>query len=277
MGRPGLPLERAAAGPLAGRGLWTFWAHQLRMALAGLSDGARSRWTSRVAYASVVLAGGLFFYRASARFWSGGIDPAVPTVALVAAAALALWCRRDYDAAGPALAAVAGAACAAGVVVSFHGTLPLTSLAVFGLLTLIGARLLFEKRWPLWLAFLVVALAALYQGYHAGQVLRRDTTLPVAHAASMGVLLAAVFFVCYRALPADATAERPSLRVPGLLAMALAALWQLAEHREWAGGPVASDLAMGMARLPVLAILLLVGAWRRAPAGGPRWRCATSE
>ncbi len=273
-GEQGLSLVLFAAGALAGLLLLTLWAHQLRMALAVLSASARERWTSRVAYASVVLAGGLFFYRTSAPYFIGGVDPAVPLVTLITAAALGLWCRRDHGAAGLALALVAGAA---GVVVSFHGTLPLASLAVFGLLALIGARLLLEQRWPLWLALLVVAFTALYQGYHAGRILRHDTTLPVANAASMGVLLAAVFFVCYRALPADATAERPSLRVPGLLALALATLWQLAEHREWAGGPVASDLAMGMARLPVLAILLLVGAWllwprRRRfaaqPAGG---------
>jgi hydrogenase/urease accessory protein HupE len=186
-------------------------------------------------------------------------------VTLVTAAALGLWCRRDYGGAGLALAIVAGAGCGAGVVVSFHGTLPLASLAVFGLLALVGARLLLAKRWPLWLALLIVALTALYQGHHAGQILRHDATLPVANAVGMGVLLAAVFLVCYRAIPAGDRAGRPSLRVPGILVMVLAGLWQLAEYREWASGPVAADLAMGLARLPVLAILLLFGAWLAWP------------
>jgi hypothetical protein len=48
--------------------------------------------------------------------------------------------------------------------------------------------------------------------------------------------------------------------LPGLLAVVLAGLWRLAEYREWVSGPVAADLAMGVARLPVLAMLLL-GAW----------------
>ncbi len=269
-GEQRLSLVLFAAGALAGLLLLTLWARQLRMVLVGLSDDARERWTFRVAYVSVVLAGGVFFYRMSAPYFSGAVTPAVPMVTLVTAAALGLWCRRDSDirdggATGLVLAMVAGAFCAAGLTGSFHVALPLASLAVYGLLALLGARLLVKKRWPLWLALLFVVLTALYQGYHAGQILRHDTTLPVANAAGMGVLLLAVFFVCYRAIPASDLAGRPSLRVPGLLAMALAGLWQLAEYREWASGPVSADLAMGLARLPVLAMILLLGAWLAWP------------
>ena len=74
------------------------------------------------------------------------------------------------------------------------------------------SRLLFERRWPPWLALSVVAVTALYQGFHAGQVLRHDATLPVAHAPGMGVLLAAVFMLCYRAVPENGLAawrDRP--------------------------------------------------------------------
>jgi hydrogenase/urease accessory protein HupE len=264
-GEQGLSLVLFAGGALVGLLLLTLCAYQLRSALVSLPDDARVRWTFRVAYASVVLAGGILFYRVSAPFFGGGVTPAVPMVTLVSAAALGLWCRRDYQATGLVLATVAGASCAAGVGVSFQGALPLASLAVFGLLALVGVRLVLAQRWPLWLDMLIVAVTALYQGFHAGQILRHDTTLPVANAVGMGVLLAAVFLICYRAVPADDLAGRPSLRVPGLLAMVLAGLWQLAEYREWASGPVATDLAMGMARLPVLAMLLLLGAWLAWP------------
>jgi hydrogenase/urease accessory protein HupE len=268
-GEQGMSLVLFAAGALAGLLLLTLCGDQLRMALAGLSNGARDRWTFRVAYVTAVLAGGVLVYGASAPLFGGGVTPAVPVVTLVTAAALGLWCRRDYGAdhevGGLVLAIVSGAFCAAGVSVSFYGALPLASLAVFGLLALVGARLLLAKRWPLWLALLIVAVTALYQGYHAGQILRDDTTLPVANAVGMGVLLAAVFLVCYRAIPASDVPGRPSLWVPGLMAMVLAGLWQLAAYREWASGPVSADLAMGMARLPVLAMILLVGAWLAWP------------
>jgi hydrogenase/urease accessory protein HupE len=262
-GEQGLSLVLFAAGTLAGLLLLTLCADQLRLTLVGLSDDARQRWTFRVAYVSVVLAGGILFYRASAPFFSGGVTPAVPVVTLATAAALGLWCRHDYGAKGLVLAIVAGASCAAGVSVSFYGALPLASLTAFGLLALVGARLLIAQRWPSWLALLVVAVTALYHGHHAGQILRHDATLPVAHAVGMGVLLAAVFFD--RAIQAGDLAGRPSLWVPGLLAMVLAGLWQLAQYREWWSGPVAADLAMGMARLPVLAMILLLGAWLAWP------------
>jgi hypothetical protein len=264
-GEQGLAFVLFAAGALAGLLLLTLCADQLRLALAGLSDDARERWTFRLAYASVVLAGGFFFHRASAPLFGGGVAPAVPVVALVAAAVLGLWCRRDYAAAGPAPAIVAAAACAAGLSVSFHGALPLTSPIALGLLALVGARLLLAKRWPLWLGLPIVAVTALYHGHHAGRILRHDTALPVANAAGMALLLAAVFFVCHRAVSAGDRPGRPSLRVPGLLALVLAGLWQLAEHREWASGPVAADLAMGLARLPVLAMILLLCAWLAWP------------
>jgi hypothetical protein len=264
-GEQGLSLLLFSAGTLVGLLLLTLAAQQLRVALVSLSDDGRERWTFRVAYVSVVLAGGVFFYRATAPFFSSGVSPAVPLVTLVTAAALGLWCRRDYSASGLVLAILAGAACGAGVSVGFYGALPLASLAVFGLLALVGARLLLATGWPFWLALLVVGLTALYQGYHAGQILRHDTTLPVANAAGMGVLLVAVFVVCYRAIASDGLAGRPSLRVPGLVAVVLAVLWQLAEYRAWVSGPVAVDLAMGLARLPVLAIMLLLGAWLAWP------------
>jgi hydrogenase/urease accessory protein HupE len=261
----GLSLLLFAAGTLAGLLLLTLCAHQLRVALGGLSAVSRERWTRRVAYLSSLLAGGVLLYRASTPLFSGALTPAVPLVTLVTAAALGLWCRRDCGAKGLVLAVVAGVAFAAGVGVSFHGSLPLASLAVFGLLALVGSRLLLARPWPSWLVLAVVAVAALYQGHHAARILRHDTTLPLANAVGMSVLLAAVFLVCYRAISAVDQAGSSSLRIPGLLTMLLAGLWQLAEYREWASGPVAADLAMGLARLPLLAIALLVAAWLARP------------
>ena len=259
-GEQGLSLVLFTGGTLAGLLLLALCAQQLRSALAGLSAAARKRWTHRLTYATVVLAGGIGFYQASALYFSGGIVPAVPVVTLVAAAALGLWCRRDYADEGLVLGMVAGTTCTAGVILSFQGNLPLASLAVYGLLALLGARLLLARRWPLWLALLIAGVTALYQGHHAGLILRHDTTLPVANAVGMGVLLVAVFVICCRAIPAGDRAGRSSLKVPGILAIALAGLWQLVEYRDWVSGTVAADFAMGRAHLPVLAIVLLLGA-----------------
>jgi len=172
-----------AAGVLAGLFLLALCARQLRFALTCLPALVCEQWKFRVAYSSAVLAGGVFFYRACTPFFSGGAIPAVPLVTLVAAAALALWFRRVYGAAGRATAIVAAAG-TVGVIVSFHGTLPLASLAVHGLLALVGAQLLFSNRWPLPGALSIIALTALYQGFHAGRVLNHETALPVANARS---------------------------------------------------------------------------------------------
>jgi hypothetical protein len=158
--------------------------------------------------------------------------------------------------------------------VSFRGSLPVTSLAVFGLLALVGARILVNGHIPLLLDLLLVSLAGLYQGFHAGQILRADSVLPVANAAGLGVIVVGVFFVCSRFVSAMGSHEIPSLRVPGFVVLALAGLWQLAEYADWVRGPVASDLAMGLARLPLLSVLFLVAAWLAWPR---RRRFATDE
>ncbi len=269
----GLWMVLSAFGALAGLLVLTLLAQQLRSALLGLSDATRERWTFRIVYVSAVLAGGVFFYRASAPWFSGGITPTVPLATLVTAVALGLWCRRDYSSNGLVLAIVAGAFCAAGLMVSFDDTLPLASVAMFGLLALVGARLLVESRWPLWLALLVVAATAMFQGYHAGQIQRHAATLPVANAVGLCALLAAVFLVSFRAIPAGERSGQPSLRIPGLLVILVALLWQLADYREWLGGPVAADLAMGLVRIPVLTLILLLAAW----LAWPRRRRFTSQ
>jgi hydrogenase/urease accessory protein HupE len=214
-----------------------------------------------VTSAALVLAAGIFFYRSTAPLFTGGTSPAVPLVALMTAAAIGLWCGQDYPAHGWLLGLTAAAACAGGVFVSFHGALPQASVAVFGALALVGARLVARHPWPLWLGLLVVAVTALYQGHHAGMILRQDATLPVADAVGMGVLLAAVFFVCFRSVSYGDQVGRPPLTVAGILFMGLAVLWQLAAYRDWVRGPVAADLAMGLARLPVLAMVLVIAAW----------------
>ncbi len=262
-GEQSLSLLLFATGAIAGLLLLVLCIRQLQQALVGLPDGVRERWTYRVAYVSVVLAGALFFYRATAPIFTGGVDPVVPLVSLAAAAALALWLRRKHGAAAIALAVFAAVLFAAGLIVSLQGALflPLAALAAYGLLAVIGARLMLAGAWPTWLVSVVVAVTALYQGYHAGQVLGHEAALPVANAAGMGVLVAAVFLVFYQALPAGDDSGRPSLRVPGFLALGLAALWQLADHREWLAGPVATDFAMGIVRLPVLAVVLILVSW----------------
>jgi hypothetical protein len=46
----------------------------------------------------------------------------------------------------------------------------------------------------------------------------------------------------------------------GVIAVVLALAWRLIEYRGWIGGTVASEMAMGLVRLPVLTIFLLLAA-----------------
>lgn len=260
-----LSLGLFAVGTLLGLLLLAVWAELLRKALAGLGEEAGERWTRRVASLIAVLAGGLLIYRLTAPFWAGSVAPLVPLVTLITTVALALWCRRDFAAesgVGDLVPAAIVAVCwTLGVAVSFSGALPFTDEAVFGLLALVGARLLSVRPWPFWLGLSTLAATALYHGYHAARMLGQETTLPVANAVGAGLLLTGLYLLAYRALPADDPGGRSPLKLAGVLTVAVALLWQLAEYRDWANGPVAADLAMGFARLPMLAAILLAAAW----------------
>ncbi|MHC4711890.1 MAG: hypothetical protein ACYTAN_01290 [Planctomycetota bacterium] len=270
----------AAVGGLAGLALATLCAHELRSALGGLSEGARERCVFWAGYLSGVLGCALCLYQVSAPAFIGGVTPAVPAVTLVAAAVLGLWCRAQRGFKGAVAAIPAGALFGVGVALSFRGvTLPLTTLVVFGLLALLGASLLLPARRPAWAAFIAVAAAAGYHGVHAGHLLRDNTSLPVANAAGMGALVAFLFYACYRATRGapDGRLALP-VRVCGALTAALAVLWRLAEYREWFGGPIAAEAAMGFVRLPVLAVVLLLAAglaWPRKRRFRPRAAAVT--
>ena len=82
----------------------------------------------------------------------------------------------------------------------------------------------------------------------------------------MGALLVFLFYVCYRTAPVRISTglSAQSVRIVGVVAVASAVLWRLGEYRDWFSEDLSAEIAMGFARLPVLAlVLLLVAAFAR--------------
>ncbi len=168
--------------------------------------------------------------------------------------------------AGFAALAVAGAAM--GLV---RVSLPAASLLTLGSLLVLGGALALARpldaRWAL--AVAVVAVPA--HGWSTAAMLVENVSRSTA--ATFGALLVAVFvFHAGLAASRDLHVGEVSLpvRLLGAGVAALAVVWRCTEYRSWFEREVATEAALGLARLPLLSFALLLVAcflwmrWRRA-------------
>ena len=250
-----------AIGAMAGLTLPVLGVRELKAVLLGFFADIPAKLIFWIGYLSGVVACALFLYELSTPAFIGGTTPLVPIITLITAVVLGVWGRLRSGLRGSIFALTAGVLFAFGIVLSFKGiALPLTTLVIFGSLAYLGATLLFPIRRPTWLVLLVVGVAAMYHGYFATQHLRDSTSLPMANAVGLMALLSFLFYACYRTTPEKLHSGLAGLpvRVFGTVAAALAILWRLVEYREWFAKELAAEIAMGLVRLPVLAVTLLL-------------------
>jgi hydrogenase/urease accessory protein HupE len=261
---PGLGLSRFeqsigfflfSLGVFLGLAMLVLCAHELRAASEFFPDAVRDRWVFLIGYLAGVAACALFLYQASAPAFVGAVTPAV------------LWCRTWKGTHGIWLGVLAGIFFVVGLALNFQRVeLPLDTLAVFGSLALLGAALILPRRLPLSAALGMVPVAMFYHGWYAGHLLRDNTSLPVANAAGMVVVVTFLFYACFLITERDSHGEVPLFfRGCGAAAMLMAVLWRLGEYQQWLDGPITSELAMGLLRVPLLAAVLLVAAWLAWP------------
>jgi hydrogenase/urease accessory protein HupE len=241
----------------------------------GTRQGRGHFW---IVYGAGLLAAALFWYEASTLAFVEGIVPGLPVVFWVAIGCLGLWCRVQTGCWSSGLALVAGSCFGLGLVFSFlNVTLPLQSLVTLVFLAYLGVTLLFSLPGSMWLRIFLVAGGMFYYGCATGYHFRDTTALPVAHGVGAAVLLSFLFYICYQIMQGRIMPSFP-VRVCGLLACALSVLLRLQEYRDWFQDEILPTLAMGSLQVPVLAVLLLLGAglaWPRkrhfqvAQAGGP--------
>jgi hypothetical protein len=243
-------------GVLVGLTVPALASHEWQTLTNRLSGRFRDRFTRWISYMIGVAAAGVLLYQASAPLFGGGVTPSVPALTLVTTAVFGLWCRMQ----GVRWIAVLGGLCfGAGMVLSFQGmTLPFLTLALFSTLIFLGATLMWPRQLPMLVTVPVAVVAMFYHGCYVGEVLYVNTSLPVANATATVALVAFLFFAFYSA----AEEGRPGrvVRAMGAITVLLALVWRLIEYRGWIGGPVASEMAMGLIRMPVLTILLLLAA-----------------
>ncbi len=245
-----------ALGVLGGMMMPALAAYEWQKLTGRFSGRFRDSVTLWIPYLIGVAAAGMLLYQASAPLYGSGMTPAIPVLTLVTTAVFALWCRMQ----GLKWLALIGGLCfGAGMVLSFQGVmLPFLTLALLSTLIFFGAILLWPQRWTVAVTIPVAVVAMFYHGWHAGDILQANTSVPVANATSTVALAAFLFFVCYSAVEVGRPGR--AVRAIGVITMVLALAWRLIEYRGWIGGSVAAEIAMGLVRLPVLTILLLLAA-----------------
>jgi hydrogenase/urease accessory protein HupE len=255
----------SALGTLAGLVLVLSCAALLLAGVAGLRDGARERLRYWIAFLAGASACGIGLHQATAPVIAGGVTPTLPLAALLGAIALGTWCGVRASRAQLLVALVAGGLVAAGMALSLRGeSLPQTTLVLYGSLALVGLLLARSVRGPGWLALSVVAVSCLYQGAHAGDILREDAVLPVAQATALGALLAFLYAAAWHGASGRG-ADAAGVRWLGLATLLFAVMWRLLEVRDWMRGDVAVEATVGLFPLPVLAIALLLAALLMRP------------
>jgi hydrogenase/urease accessory protein HupE len=135
------------------------------------------------------------------------------------------------------------------------------TLVVSGSLFLFGILLVLGKRIERHLLQSFTAVAVLGHGWHTGQALVENVSLPIASAFGAGVVAVSVFYAssCLTS-PPRSEAVGKAARLLGFLVVVLAVSWRLGEYHRWLDVQVATEAALGLLRLPLLAVLLLLGA-----------------
>ena len=245
-----------AVGVLGGLIIPALIAYEWHKVTDLLSRHFHDRVTIWIAYLIGITSAGILFYQSSGPLFGSGITPVVPLLTLVTTVVFGLWCRKL----GLKWLALSSGLCfGIGMVLSFQGLpLPFITLVLYSTLIFLGATLQSPRQWPLIVTVPVAVITMFYHGWYAADMLRANTSLPVANVTATGALVAFLFFVCYSAIETG----RPGrvTRMIGVISVVLALGWRLIEYLGWIEGPVASEIAMGLVRIPVLTILFLLAA-----------------
>ena len=148
--------------------------------------------------------------------------------------------------------------------------LPSASLLTLGSLLVLGGSLALNRPLAARWAFTVAMVAVPTHGWSTASVLVENVSRSTA--VTLGAVLVAVC-VFHASLAASRNLGTEDLSLPvrilGAFVAVLAVAWRLAEYRSWFEREVATEAALGFARLPLLSFTLLVVAvllwmrWRR--------------
>ncbi len=232
---------------------------ELRQILKSISS---QRWLERVGFLAGVMSVGLLIHRATALVFVPTGLPRAPFELVLFATILGAGMPATSRGGRLATTLPFTLFLAVGLALGLAGfAVPFETFVVHATLFLFGILLLLEKHPPNPLASLLGAMAVVGHGWYTGYSLSENVSLPVASTVGTGVVTLCVFYASLRSTDPPVTVGiRTGVRILGAVAAVLAAAWHLGETYRWFDGQVATEAALGILRLPLLAFLLLVAA-----------------
>jgi hydrogenase/urease accessory protein HupE len=136
--------------------------------------------------------------------------------------------------------------------------MPLSSLITIGTLLVLGAALAANRPMSARWAAALGAIAVSGHAWATTQALVENVSRSTATAAGAALVAIFVFYVGLVVARDLRVAELPvSMRLLGAVVATLAVFWRVGEYQEWFEREVATDAALGLARLPLLALALV--------------------
>jgi hypothetical protein len=208
-----------------------------------------------IGYLAGVVCVGMLVHRASVLLVLPDALPRDPLSLLLLTAVLGPTLRAAGVGAGAAIGSFS-ALLSAGLIPGLTGlSLPHGTLLVLGTLCLFGATLGLGLHLPRRWALSVAALAAVAHGWYLAFVMADNVSRPVGATVGVALLAVAVLHASHKA-----TVGSRSVRLLGGGVALLAVVWRFAEYGRWFDGQVATEVALGLVRLPLLSAALVVAA-----------------
>jgi hypothetical protein len=188
--------------------------------------------------------------------WSG---PREPLELLMVAAVLGPTFGRLGRVGGGTSFGFAALAAAGVVPGHFRVPLPAAGLLVLGSIIVAAGALALDRplprRWGLALGLVAVPTGA----WNAAYALAENVSQASAVTVGMVLVSTCVFYGALAVTREDPVgANSPAVRVGAGMVGFVALVWRLAEHRAWFDSEVATEAALGLARVPLLALVLAV-------------------
>jgi len=155
-----------------------------------------------------------------------------------------------------AFAALASIGAALGL---HHVPLPLGDLVALGTLIVLGAALAFNRALPTRWAIAVSAVAVPVHAWSTARILVDNMSRSTALTGGAVLVSTCVLYASLEVAPNLRVGDLPKpVRLAGAVVASLSVGWRFLEYRTWFDTEVATEAAMGLLRLPLLALALAV-------------------
>jgi hydrogenase/urease accessory protein HupE len=219
-----------------------------------------SKQQNMIGYTVSILASGLLFYHLSVLLISPQILPQAPAELYIFVIVLGIWIASNSSLLKPVPLIMLNITFAIGSVLGLSNImLPIGTFVVIAAIFFLGLSLAGNYLPSFRTSLILTAIACLYQGWNTGHVILENLSLPVANLMAASVIALFLFYASNKlSHRSDTSMLTKKQRFLGALVAVVAVLFRFNEYTEWFNTTIATEFALGLIRIPVLAVTLLI-------------------